>query len=267
MIWFFICFVLISSIKIYAQDIITTKDAQQISANIIEVSNKEIKYKKANNSDGPTFVINHSDVKSILYESGEYSSFDNNQQYNNDYDDETRPFIKGARFNCYPEWSLYAGDDLGLCFSWTFGVRIFDYAFVGVGIGLEYFNDKETTFQEDYTNLSDNNYPLFYMFKNDWVSLPITFNARGYIPINRNVQPFIELSLGKSMGLTEPEDLKPTKFMIGMGFDFARFSLGFGYAQYTAEQNYSVLDYNYYTQKVKSQNFYIKLGVKIGKRG
>lgn len=234
-----ICLVIISCAKGYAQDIITTKDAQKISAKIIEVSNKEIKYKKANNPDGPTFVINQSDVKSILYESGEYSSFDNNQQYNNDYDDDTRPFIKGARFNCYPEWTTIVGNDLGECFSWTFGVRIFDYGFIGAGVGVvEWLYD-------------------------DWVSIPFTFNVRGFIPINRNVHPFMELTIGKTIGLTA--EYSPTKLMVGMGFDFARFSLGFGYARYTADIKY----YNYYSntiQEVKSNNFYLKLGIKIGKR-
>lgn len=54
-----------------AQDFITTKDGTDIMAKIIEVSSTEVKYKKYNNPDGPTFVLKKSDILIILYEDGE----------------------------------------------------------------------------------------------------------------------------------------------------------------------------------------------------
>ncbi|MBO4739760.1 MAG: hypothetical protein J5606_09425 [Bacteroidales bacterium] len=59
-----------------AQDIIITKDAQKIEAKILEVSSTEIKYKKQNNLDGPTFVVSTSELNTIIYANGEVQLFD-----------------------------------------------------------------------------------------------------------------------------------------------------------------------------------------------
>ena len=40
-----------------AQDIIVTRDLKRIDAKVTEVSETEVRYKKANNPDGPVFVI------------------------------------------------------------------------------------------------------------------------------------------------------------------------------------------------------------------
>ena len=53
-----------------AQDIIITNDAKKIDAKIIEVSKKEIRYKEADNIDGPTFILEMSDINSIIYSNG-----------------------------------------------------------------------------------------------------------------------------------------------------------------------------------------------------
>ena len=49
-------------LPLFAQDLITTKKGEDIQAKILEVSTKEVKYKKYNNPDGPTFVLNKSDI-------------------------------------------------------------------------------------------------------------------------------------------------------------------------------------------------------------
>lgn len=54
-----------------AQDLITTREGEAIFAKILEVSSKEVKYKKFNNLDGPTFVLDKSDILRIKYENGE----------------------------------------------------------------------------------------------------------------------------------------------------------------------------------------------------
>ena len=48
----------------WAQDIIVCKDSKRIDAKIIEVSQEEIKYKKSDFQDGPTFSINVNDTDS-----------------------------------------------------------------------------------------------------------------------------------------------------------------------------------------------------------
>ena len=59
-----------------AQDVIITKNAEKIEAKIIEVSPTEIKYKKTNNLDGPTFIFYASDVQTIIYSNGDVQLFD-----------------------------------------------------------------------------------------------------------------------------------------------------------------------------------------------
>ena len=59
----------------FAQDIIVTKDSKRIDAKIEEIGTTEIKYRKANNPNGPLFVMLVSEVESIIYENGEVQSF------------------------------------------------------------------------------------------------------------------------------------------------------------------------------------------------
>ena len=64
----------------FAQDIIVTSDASKIDAIIIEVSETEVKYKKANNPDGPTFIIKTDKIASIVYQNGDVQTFATAQQ-------------------------------------------------------------------------------------------------------------------------------------------------------------------------------------------
>ena len=62
--------VLITSLTIFAQDVIITTDSKKIDAKIMEVSQSEIKYKELDNLDGPIFIIATSDISSITYSNG-----------------------------------------------------------------------------------------------------------------------------------------------------------------------------------------------------
>lgn len=54
----------------FSQDIITKKSGEDIQAKVLEVTTTEIKYKKFDNQNGPTFIILKSDVLMIRYENG-----------------------------------------------------------------------------------------------------------------------------------------------------------------------------------------------------
>lgn len=62
----------------FAQDIIVCKDSKRIDAKIIEVGQNEIKYKKFDFQDGPTFSINVNDISSIIYSNGDVAAFNSN---------------------------------------------------------------------------------------------------------------------------------------------------------------------------------------------
>ncbi len=58
-----------------AQDIIVLKNSQRIDAKIISVSSTEVSYKKADYVDGPTFILNASEIATILYANGDAQVF------------------------------------------------------------------------------------------------------------------------------------------------------------------------------------------------
>lgn len=60
----------------FAQDIIVTKDKEQIQAKILEVSAGEIKYKKHSYLDGPTFSIDVDNILTVAYENGDVEVYD-----------------------------------------------------------------------------------------------------------------------------------------------------------------------------------------------
>lgn len=71
---------------VIAQDVIVMKDQSTVMSKVLEITSTEIKYKKWNNQDGPTYSVNRSEVVSINFENGEVEKFSettNNQQNNN----------------------------------------------------------------------------------------------------------------------------------------------------------------------------------------
>ncbi len=57
-------------ISCFSQDLITLKSGEDINAKIIEVGLTDIKYKKMDNVDGPSFTILKSDVLMTRYKNG-----------------------------------------------------------------------------------------------------------------------------------------------------------------------------------------------------
>ena len=58
------------SIGLFAQDIITTRSGEDILAKILEISQTEVKYKKYDNLEGPTFTLLKSTLLMIRYDNG-----------------------------------------------------------------------------------------------------------------------------------------------------------------------------------------------------
>ena len=58
---FYVVIILISH-NIYSQDIITKKDGTDIKAKVSEISDSEVKYKKYENPDGPTYSLLKSEI-------------------------------------------------------------------------------------------------------------------------------------------------------------------------------------------------------------
>ena len=79
-----------------AQDVIVKNDQSTVMSKVLEVTSTEIKYKKWNNQDGPTYSISKSEVLSINYENGEVEKFSGNVTTQpNTIQDVTQPQRKG----------------------------------------------------------------------------------------------------------------------------------------------------------------------------
>ena len=66
----FIFTLFLSSISVYAQDVITLRSGEQIKAKVTEISSSELRYKRFEHLDGPTRVVSLADVFAINYEDG-----------------------------------------------------------------------------------------------------------------------------------------------------------------------------------------------------
>ena len=73
---YFLLLLLMMPFLVKSQDLIVTKKSEKFEVKIVEVSSTEIKYKKMNNIEGPTFVIPSSDVATIVYKNGEVQIFE-----------------------------------------------------------------------------------------------------------------------------------------------------------------------------------------------
>ncbi|MBL4625444.1 MAG: hypothetical protein JKY42_09940 [Flavobacteriales bacterium] len=60
---------------VYAQDVIVKKDGKEIESKIIEVHEDEIHYKRYNNQDGPTYIVNITSLKEVRYENGDIEDY------------------------------------------------------------------------------------------------------------------------------------------------------------------------------------------------
>ncbi len=78
--YFILLIATVLSICTVAQDVIVTKDSKKIDAKILEVSKTEIKYKEADNLDGPTFVLEVEDINSIIYANGKVALYNNDNK-------------------------------------------------------------------------------------------------------------------------------------------------------------------------------------------
>lgn len=64
------CCAIIGFINAYSQDVITKNDGSTILSKVISISDSEVSYKSYSNIDGPTYILNKSDINYITYANG-----------------------------------------------------------------------------------------------------------------------------------------------------------------------------------------------------
>ncbi|MBR5735990.1 MAG: hypothetical protein IKX60_04260 [Bacteroidales bacterium] len=127
-----------------AQDMITTQKGEEILAKVLEVSSKEVRFKRYSNLEGPTYTLKPSEIIMIRYENGEKDIFDGEpyevQSFGEvypgmryrDYKDlyDTRYYVRDVFNDINPVWTGIASffiPGLGQCISgeWGRGIGIF----------------------------------------------------------------------------------------------------------------------------------------------
>jgi len=163
-------------ITVFAQDLITKKDGTDIQAKILEVTSTEVKYKKYNNLEGPTFSLLKSDILIVRYENGENEVFNTSQKASalntsndvfpgmryRDYKDfyNTRNYVKQPGDPYTPFWIGF-GDflipGLGNAITGEWGRAAgFFFSNLGLGVlGLTQINIVTTSYESyyEYTEL------------------------------------------------------------------------------------------------------------------
>ncbi len=100
---------ILCSANVIAQDVIVKKDGSTIASKVLEINQNEIKYKKFNNQNGPTYSISKSEILSINYENGEKDMFNNyvtpmpQQDYN---------YTNNQTYNTYSQQNQYKKEQL-----------------------------------------------------------------------------------------------------------------------------------------------------------
>jgi hypothetical protein len=94
----------------FSQDTLYTKNGRVINAKVTEVNPDAIKYKKATNPDGPTYVISKSDVTLIQYQNGSKDVF--SEDGSDDSNSGSQSLDNAASsvvYNYGPFWNWFGG--------------------------------------------------------------------------------------------------------------------------------------------------------------
>jgi hypothetical protein len=94
----FLLFTILTASFCFSQDVITKSDGEEVKAKVLEVTQAEIKYKKFDNPNGPTFTILKKEVFMIRYENGSKDVFNSEKESKTSNEDvNIEMFEKGKR--------------------------------------------------------------------------------------------------------------------------------------------------------------------------
>lgn len=73
----FFIFATVFGASVFAQDTLYTTKGKIITGQVIEITQQEVKYKRAANPDGPLYVVDKTDIVLIHYKNGSKDVFEN----------------------------------------------------------------------------------------------------------------------------------------------------------------------------------------------
>ena len=100
------------SLSAFSQDILVRKNGDAENVKVLEVSPAEVKYKKSNNLNGPTFIEKRANIFSVKYENGEVQSFNTSEKQNLKLSSASSAYNEVKKFN--HEIDLFIGNGWGL---------------------------------------------------------------------------------------------------------------------------------------------------------
>ncbi|WP_419501614.1 hypothetical protein [Alistipes putredinis] len=206
-----------------AQDIIQKKDATEIQAKVLKITDTEIEYQRWDNPDGPIYTIPAEDVFTITYQNGSkevISHFDSSRRSAADKQQFGKlPRYQGEVAFAYGSAVSEGMQDLfpRIVFETVHGVRINPYLFAGVGLGINYF----------YKDIYFSNGWNIYELGNSGTVLPVFANVKGYLPVSSKAALNLSWDLGAAIGVGGYFN-EGTEFYtsIGPGVTFGRQSGG-----------------------------------------
>ena len=247
---------IMASMVLLAQDIIVTTDAKRKEAKVLQVSKSDVMYREKDDPEGPIFLMPVSEVNSIIYSTGRVDFYNqvptpaaketNTPKEEPKQEPKFQPsyqgFIEASGYVTSANSITYGGVSLDL----INGIRFNKYIYFGLGTGL---------------------YGLF-AHPDKGISVvnlltPLYSDFRLYIPISKNVNPFIETSIGpifnyyqsasfQGISYSETELITMAQFRVNLGLEIRRFVFGAGYELWANRDE-------------KDHYFYFKIGVRLGK--
>lgn len=231
------------SFSCFAQDVIVLKDASEIEAKVLVVGIDDITYKKWDFQDGPDYKIQKWKVLFIKYSNGAKEVFDE-VQVTETKDTVTnrklsKSYIKRNLFNTYIEAGCpFMITEAGASLNASLGIRIYDYAFVGLCLGADIVMITQTG-------------------DIDAQDIPMLLNIRGFIPVSKDLYPFLDFSVGPNfvLGKVQNRTVQAVSGRIRLcaGIEYKRLVAALGYDFITFGQGYDC------------HMGFAKIGVKIGK--
>lgn len=178
-----------------AQDLIVRndKDATDISAKVLRVSDSKVEYLAWDNLEGPTYEIPVSQVLFIRYQNGTKDIFAQQPA--------STHYRQGNRFEGYPKYQgeITFGYGLGvgnvakvlnldrIVVETVHGIRINPYLFAGAGLGINYF----------YADLFEDS--GIGGMPDSGIVLPVFVNGKAYCPVGRNTSLHLSVDLGAAI--------------------------------------------------------------------
>jgi hypothetical protein len=124
----------------FSQDVIIMRNADEISAKVLEVTDDKVRYKKFTNLDGPVYSISQSEIFMIKYENGEKDVFTvsptKSAGIDNQGDFKTRGFTNITEF-CFGIGTGEFDEDFAYGLHTVNGYLVNPHFSVGLGIGAD----------------------------------------------------------------------------------------------------------------------------------